>query len=121
MLKQSILALALVSALPLPALAHHGWSWAEDEQTELTGVITSVEISPPHPVLTVDVEGESWTVELGNPNQTERSGFGEGSASVGDDVTALGHRANTEGETRFKAVRITIGDEVYDIYPDRIQ
>jgi hypothetical protein len=32
---------------------------------------------------------------------------------------ALGNRA-ADGATRMKAVRITIGEKVYDIYPDRI-
>lgn len=31
------------------ASAHHGWDWTQDEQTEMTGTITSIYIGPPHP------------------------------------------------------------------------
>lgn len=120
MLRQFFLISAISTILSVPALAHHGWTWAEDEQMELTGIITDIEISPPHPLITVDADGEIWTVELGNPGQTERSGFVEGVAAPGDEITALGHRSTNMDETRLKAVRITIGDDVYDIYPDRI-
>jgi hypothetical protein len=103
------------------AAAHHGWSWAEEDQVELDGVVREVFIGPPHPVLKVEAEDGLWTVELGNPTQTQRSGFAEASAKVGDKVTALGNKSTDEAEKRMKAVRLTVGDKVYDIYPDRIR
>lgn len=101
------------------SFAHHGWSWAEAGMIELTGTVTGITIAPPHPVIEVDADGEMWTVELGNPSQTRRSGFVEGSAEIGQEITALGNR-DTDGSTRMKAVRITIGGTVYDLYPERI-
>ena len=77
--KTIIAALAGLTALAgSTALAHHGWSWAEGEQVELTGTIREIYVGPPHPVLKVDAEGAQWTVELGNPNQTARSGYHRG-------------------------------------------
>lgn len=112
-------------ALAIPAsaaLAHHGWSWADEEQTELSGTVRDIYIGQPHPTLQVETASDgTWTVELANPRQTERSGFREGSASPGDPVTALGHKSSNHAEKRMKAVRITIRDKVYDLYPDRIQ
>lgn len=101
------------------AFAHHGWTWADAGQIELTGIIASITIAPPHPIIEVDAEGERWTVELGNPTLTERSGFVEGSAEVGQEIVALGNRAS-DGALRMKAVRITVEGKVFDIYPDRI-
>lgn len=101
------------------AFAHHGWTWADAGQIELTGIIASITIAPPHPIIEVDAEGEMWTVELGNPNQTARSGFVEGSAEVGQEIVVLGNRAS-DGALRMKAVRITVEGQVFDIYPDRI-
>lgn len=101
--------------------AHHGWAWAEDEQTTLTGTVRQVTILPPHPWLEVETAEGTWRVELGNPNQTRRAGFVEGSAKPGDAVTAQGHRAREPAERRLKAVRITVGDTTYDIYPERIR
>ncbi|EFH10175.1 DUF6152 family protein [Pseudoroseomonas cervicalis] len=107
--------------LAAPALAHHGWSWAESEQTELSGTIEEIFIGPPHPRLTLRSDGTLWTVELGNPSQTRRAGFVEGSASVGDQARAIGNRARDTGERRLKAVRLEVGGRRYDLYPERIQ
>ena len=107
--------------LATTAMAHHGWSWAEGELTELSGTIQEISFAPPHPSLVVEVEGETWQVDLGNPNQTQRSGFEQGSADPGDDVTILGNRSLDESENLIKAVRITIDGQNYDIYPERIE
>jgi Family of unknown function (DUF6152) len=104
------------------AAAHHGWSWAEDKQTELRGTVREVYIGYPHPTLRVETPNDGvWIVELANPNQTARAGFSDTSAKAGDRVIAVGNRSLTQGERRMKAVRITVGDKTYDIYPDRIQ
>lgn len=114
------LAAGLLAATATAALAHHGWSWAEADQIEITGTIQEIYIGPPHPTLDVATEEGTWHVELGNPRQTERAGFVEGVASVGDEVTALGNRTTNPDELLMKAVRITVNGETYDIYPDRI-
>jgi hypothetical protein len=103
------------------AFAHHGWTWAEEAQTELTGTIRSITIAPPHPALEVETADGVWKVELGNPRQTERSGFVEGSAKPGDAIIVLGNRSLDQSEKRMKAVRITVAGKVFDIYPDRIE
>ena len=112
-------ATVVLVALTGAAFAHHGWSWADAGQIELTGTIASITIAPPHPVIEVDADGEMWIVELGNPSATERAGFVEGSAEVGQEIVALGNRAS-DGELRMKAVRITVEGQVFDIYPERI-
>lgn len=109
----------LAAGLTGLAFAHHGWSWADAGQIELTGIITSITIAPPHPIIEVDAEGEMWTVELGNPTNTERAGFVEGSAEIGQEIVALGNRAS-DGALRMKAVRITVNGNTFDIYPERI-
>ncbi|HEY8611002.1 MAG TPA: DUF6152 family protein [Roseomonas sp.] len=104
------------------AEAHHGWSWAEAEQIELTGTIREVTIAPPHPTLRVETANEGvWTVELGNPSQTSRAGFVEGVAGPGDRIVALGNRSENRNERRMKAVRVTVRDRRFDIYPERIR
>ncbi|MCO6414849.1 DUF6152 family protein [Siccirubricoccus sp. KC 17139] len=103
------------------AYAHHGWSWAEDEQIELRGTIREIYIGHPHPTLRVETAEGLWLVELGNPRQTERAGFTEASAAAGDQVLALGNRSRTREDKRLKAVRITVRARTYDIYPERIR
>ncbi|URK88289.1 DUF6152 family protein [Rhizobium sp. RCAM05350] len=104
------------------AYAHHGWSWAEADQIELSGTIREISMAPPHPTLNVETETDGvWLIELGNPRQTERSGFVQGSAKAGDPVVVLGNRSLDPEEKRLKAVRITVAGKVYDIYPERIR
>jgi len=103
------------------ALAHHGWNWAEDEQTEMTGVITEIYIGPPHPHLMIETDNGAWRVDLGNPRRTRDAGFVEGVAEEGDEVLILGHRSADADEKLIKAVRATIDGEHYDFYPERIE
>lgn len=111
----------LIAMAGTPALAHHGWSWAEGDQTTLEGTIVSVSMAPPHPQLQVKgSDGTQWQVDLGNPSQTERSGFNAQSGSAGDAITILGNRNKEPGKRHMKAVRITIDGRNYDLYPERI-
>lgn len=100
--------------------AHHGWDWAEDEQTEMRGVITEIYIGPPHPRLRMETEDGNWRVDLGNPRRTEEAGFVEGEAEEGDEVLIRGHRSRDD-ENVMKAVRATINDEHYTFYPERLE
>ncbi len=117
--------LAAATALLLgtvAAQAHHGWSWAEGEQMTLQGQIARISMAPPHPVLTVQAaDGGRWQVDLGNPSQTERSGFAGNTAQVGDAITVRGNRSKDAQALHMKAVRITVGGKNYDMYPERIQ
>ena len=117
------LALGGAAAAPsLPALAHHGWSFAEDQQSELKGTVKSVSMSPPHPSLQVTAaDGKQWLIDLANPNQTERSGFTAASAKAGDAIVVLGNRSKDKSQLWMKAVRIVVGGKTYDLYPERIK
>lgn len=115
-------ALAAALAIALPALAHHGWSWAEGEQMTLSGTIKTISMAPPHPTLQVTAaDGAVWQVDLGNPSQTARSGFTGETAKPGDAITALGNRHKDKSKLHMKAVRITIAGKNYDLYPERIR
>lgn len=111
-----------LAILALPAAAHHGWSWAEEQQSELKGTIKAISMAPPHPSLQVTAgDGVLWQIDLGNPNQTERSGFTATSAKVGDAIVILGNRHKDKTKMQMKAVRITIAGKAYDMYPERIR
>jgi len=104
------------------ALAHHGWEWAEGEQSQLKGTVQSVSLAPPHPTLQVRAEdGRIWQVDLGNPSQTARSGFTATSTKPGESITVLGNRTKEPGKAHIKAVRITVSGKQFDMYPERIK
>ena len=116
----SLSALAGVALCAGAAMAHHGWSWAEADQIDLTGKITAISFAPPHPTLELDTADGGWRIELGNPNQTQRSGFVEGVVAVGDEITVRSNRSLDPAEKRLKAVRVIVAGKNYDIYPSRI-
>ncbi len=104
------------------AQAHHGWTWAEDEQTEMTGTITEIYVGPPHPRLMIETEDEGrWQVDLGNPRQTADAGFDQNSTEVGATVLVRGHRSRDADEKLIKAVRITIDGQQYTFYPQLLR
>ncbi|GFZ97340.1 hypothetical protein GCM10011497_29790 [Elstera cyanobacteriorum] len=115
------LGLILTAGILAPAGAHHGWSWAESEPFELTGTIERISMAPPHPTLHVKAaDGTVWQVDLGNPNQTARSGFTGETAKPGDAIRVIGNRALDKKASHMKAVRITLAGQNYDMYPERL-
>lgn len=101
------------------ALAHHGWRWAEDGNFELTGIIKTAQLGNPHGVLTVDADGEVWTVEVGQPWRNERAGLTDDMLAAGREVTISGARSSDPAEMKMKAERVIIDGELYNLYPDR--
>ena len=124
MIRRRLMAATLAASLvavTLPALAHHGWDWAQAEQTEMKGTVQKVSMAPPHPSLQVKAaDGVVWQVDLSNPGQTERSGFTGASAKPGDSIVILGNKHKDKSKRVMKAVRITIGGKNYDMDPERI-
>lgn len=119
--RRTLLALGLTALIVGPAFAHHGWSWTETGFFQLEGHITEIYIGNPHATIDVEVEGVIWRVELAPLGPTTASGFVEGVAKPGDEVTAIGNRSQDPNETRMKAVRVIVNGNTYDVYPDRAQ
>lgn len=120
-LRSALLSSAASLLVAGSAFAHHGWSWAEGEQTKLQGTIQEISFAPPHPSLVVKTDSGAWNIDLANPTQTQRSGFVPGSAKVGDSISILGNRAQDKNQKLMKAVRITVAGKTYDLYPERIK
>lgn len=121
-MKSLLAAATLTIALMLngaAARAHHGWAWTTGGNIELTGVIAKASLGNPHGVLEVDVEGETWTVEVGQPWRNERAGLKDGDLAVGVEIRAVGQPAADAADRRLKAERLYIGDREYVLYPDR--
>lgn len=109
----------LAVAAALPAFAHHGWGWVSADQFVLTGIIRSAELGNPHGRLEVDVNGEIWVVEVGQPWRNHRAGLTDDLLSPGTEIEASGHRSRQDTERRMKAERVRIAGKLYDLYPDR--
>ena len=101
------------------ALAHHGWAWTTGNNIELTGVITSVRLGNPHGRLEVNVNGETWTLEVGQPWRNERAGLEDGDLAEGVEIRAIGEPAADVADKRLKVERLYLGEREYVLYPDR--
>ena len=115
------LPVALVAAMiaALPALAHHGWAWTEDEESRLAGTIEAMSLGNPHAYFDIAAEDGVWRVDLAPPSATARSGLVEGVAAVGDTASFTGHRSRDRQERVFKAETVTVNGKTYDVYPRR--
>jgi hypothetical protein len=102
-----------------PISAHHGWAWATDQQFEITGRITRVKLGNPHGELMLDVKGEQWEAEIGQPWRNKRAGLTDKLLKSGVEVTISGHRAKDPKIKVVKAERVIIAGKVYNLYPDR--
>lgn len=113
------LSAALTLAASGAALAHHGWSWTTGGNIELTGVIEEAKLGNPHGVLTVAVEDETWTVEVGQPWRNERAGLADGDLAPGVEIRAVGQPSSDPAEKKMKVERLWIGEIEHVLYPDR--
>ncbi len=113
------LAVAVSLAAAVQALAHHGWRWAEDGNFELTGVIREARLGNPHGLLTVDVNDEAWTVEVGQPWRNQRAGLEDEMLAPGVEIMVSGARSADPEQKLVKAERVTIDGQLYDLYPGR--
>lgn len=102
------------------ALAHHGWRWTENGNVEVSGVIVSVTLGNPHGVLVLDVDGEKWTAEVGQPWRNQRAGLTEELLAIGTDIVIDGQRSADPDERRVKAEQVFIDDKTYVLYPERL-
>lgn len=110
---------ALAAAASMSAWGHHGWTWAEDGNSELSGQIVAAKLGNPHGELTLDVSGTNWLVEVGQPWRNEKAGLTDAMLAKGVKLTVSGHRHADPKKKVFKAERVVIDGKKYDLYPDR--
>ncbi len=112
-------AVVFAAMFSLSAGAHHGWSWTTGGNIDLTGVIKSVSLGNPHGIVRVDVEGEEWTVEVGQPWRNDRAGLEDDDLAPGVELRVIGEPSANESERRVKAERLYIDGNEYALYPGR--
>ena len=121
-MKTLALTITFVLGLALPgggALAHHGGASTTGKNVDLAGVIKKVSLGNPHGILHVDIDGEVWTVEVGQPWRNERAGLKDGDLAEGVKIRMIGEPSADPAEKRLKVELLFLGDRKYVLYPDR--
>lgn len=118
MTRRGLLALG-AGLLAGPALAHHGWRWTNDGEFEISGRVVQAQLGNPHGVLTVDVDGETWMIEVGQPWRNARAGLTDSMLAPGAEIVVRGHRSADPAQRVVKAERIVVQGATFDLYPDR--
>lgn len=102
-------------------LAHHGWRWTSDTDVEVSGVIESVNLGNPHGILVINVNGDKWNAEVGQPWRNQRAGLTEAMMAVGNDIKVEGQRSANLDELVLKAETVIFKGKRYILYPDRVE
>ena len=79
-------------ALPLAALAHHGWSEYDTSKVlKLTGKIVESGYEHPHGHVRLETPGKTWNVVLAPPSRMERRGLEKSALKPGATATVEGY------------------------------
>ena len=112
----TLFAIAGVSWLAVPVLAHHSFAVEYDVAKPVsgTGVISKVEWTNPHMRVYVDVTDErgtvtTWNLELGSPNSVVRRGWKPADLKAGQKIAFKAYGGRTV-LTRAAADTLTLSD-----------
>ena len=106
---------ALVLAVPLTVLAHHGWSeYDASKALKLTGKIVESGYEHPHGHVRLETPGKTWNVVLAPPSRMERRGLEKAALKPGATATVEGY-PNRDKPEELRAERITIGGKTIEL------
>jgi len=119
-----LVALVVLSALTIPAWAHHSFAAVFDSNQPITikGTITQVRLENPHSwffIETKDASGkvEKWAFEAGTPSGMIRNGFKPSTIKAGAEVTIKGIRARDASQNMGMLREIVTADgKVYGLF-----
>ena len=106
---------ALVAALSLPAVAHHGWSeYDSSKDLKLTGTIAESGYEHPHGHIKLVTPGKTWTAVLAPPSRMTARGLPPADLIKGSTVTVVGY-ANRNKPEEMRAERIIVGSKTVEL------
>lgn len=110
-----LLACAIAAAIPIDALAHHGWSEYDASQAlKLTGKIVESGYEHPHGHVRLETPGKTWNVVLAPPSRMERRGLEKAALKPGTIATVEGY-PNREKTEELRAERISVGGKTTEL------
>ena len=117
----SLVGLAMILMMAVPAVAHHGWAGNAEQETTLTGTLEApVSLAGPHGTLKLRAaDGQVWDITLAPPNRTAGAGLKEGVIPVGATITVKGHRNETANRFEMKTESVQWNNRTFDVYANR--
>jgi hypothetical protein len=107
--------IAALAAIPLVALAHHGWSEYDSTQTlKLTGTIEESGYEHPHGHISLKTPGKTWLAVLAPPSRMENRGLTRDMLKTGTTATVEGYPNRNKPE-EMRAERITIAGKTVEL------
>ena len=107
--------LGAILAVPVLALAHHGWSEYDSAKAlKLTGKIVEYGYEHPHGHLRLATPGKTWLCVLAPPSRMENRGLAKAMLAPGTTATLEGYPNRGKPE-EMRAERITIGGKTVEL------
>jgi len=110
---------AVLLAISVPVLAHHGASpYDTSKLTTMKGTVSDFQFINPHVEISVDVtddkgKTETWMGEANSPNVLSRHGWDRNIIKKGDQITVIGNRGKNGSKTlRLQKVILSSGQEL---------
>jgi hypothetical protein len=102
-------------AVPLAALAHHGWS-EYDQQTalKLTGTVEEAGYEHPHGHVKLKTPAKTWIAVLAPPSRMEARGLSSEMLKKGSTVTVEGYASRVKPD-EMRAERIIVAGKTVEL------
>ncbi len=94
---------------------HHGWAnYDQTKELDFNSTIKETKFENPHALITVEYEGEPWTIYLAPTSRMTSRGLSAEAIDEGTDVRLVAYPHKTQkGEMR--AERIFVNGEKYEL------
>ena len=107
--------IAALAAMPLAALAHHGWNEYDLTQPfKLTGTIEEASYEHPHGHIKLKTPSKVWVAVLAPPSRMDARGLSKDVLKVGTEVSLEGYPSKAKPE-EMRAERITVAGKTVDL------
>lgn len=115
MLRTALACLAIVTAVPAVAYAHHGWgTYDAAKATSLDGVIDTVRWRNPHIEIDIKSAGKIWTVVLGPVPRVAARGLTTDDVKPGKPLRVTGY-LRKDGTPEIRAERIVASGKTVEM------
>jgi len=109
------IATVVALAVPLAALAHHGWSEYDHKQVlKLTGTIEEAGYEHPHGHVKLKTPTKVWIAVLAPPSRMDSRGLAKELLKPGVTVTVEGYPNKSKPE-EMRAERITVAGKTVEL------